>query len=80
MLVRAVEALMEGKGGAEADQFALFDPKAPKGSAPGERARGAFREAMVFLVGGGCVLEHHALQEMAAAAGTVGQAGLEMAG
>jgi hypothetical protein len=49
----AVEALMDGKqGSADFDAFAVLDPRLPAGRASLERAKGPFREAVVFVIGG----------------------------
>ncbi len=49
----AVEALMDGKQGSpDFEGFAVFDPKLPAGRATLERARGPFRESVVFVIGG----------------------------
>uniref|UniRef100_A0A7S0RXY2 SM/Sec1-family protein n=1 Tax=Chlamydomonas leiostraca TaxID=1034604 RepID=A0A7S0RXY2_9CHLO len=76
-LTGAVEALAEGKAGApEYDTYAVFDPKAPAGRAGLERAKGPFRDVMVFMIGGGSYLEREGLVAWAArsnaSAGTVG--------
>lgn len=63
----AVEALMDGKAGsAEFEGYAVFDPKAPGGRPAGlDRARGPFREAIVFMIGGGNYLEREVLSTWA---------------
>lgn len=58
---------MEGKQGApEFETFAVFDPKAPAGRSGPERAKGPFREAIVFMIGGGNYLEREVLSSWAA--------------
>jgi hypothetical protein len=66
-LTRAVEALMESKPGPETEQYLFLDPRGPKGggSEAASRNRGPFKEAIVFMVGGGNYLEHQGLQELA---------------
>ena len=49
------------QGTPEFDGYAVFDPKAPPGRATLERAKGPFREAMVFMIGGGTYYEREAL-------------------
>ena len=57
-----MEALSEGKAGSpEHDTYAVFDPKAPAGRAGLERAKGPFREVVVFMIGGGNYLERETL-------------------
>ncbi|GFR43762.1 hypothetical protein Agub_g4874 [Astrephomene gubernaculifera] len=61
-LAASVEALMEGKvGSPEFDSYAVFDPKLPPGRASVERAKGPFREGMVFMIGGGNYYERETL-------------------
>lgn len=62
-VTKAVESLMEGKGAQEAGTFLFMDPRLARGTAPGERALAAAREAVVFVIGGGTYLEYHSLQE-----------------
>lgn len=58
----ALEALMDGKQGSpEFENFVVMDPKLPPGRAGLERAKGPFREAIVFMIGGGNYLEREAL-------------------
>ncbi|KAF8065561.1 SLY1 [Scenedesmus sp. PABB004] len=58
----ALEALMDGKQGSpEFDGFAVLDPKLPPGRAGLDRAKGPFREALVFMIGGGNYLERENL-------------------
>ncbi|KAM0918025.1 hypothetical protein ACQ4PT_009388 [Festuca glaucescens] len=61
-LTRTVEALMEGKPNPEVDNYLLFDPRAPR-SGTGGQFRGAFREAIVFMIGGGNYTEYRSLIE-----------------
>lgn len=62
-LARIVEALMEGRPNPEVDSYLLFDPRAPKSSS-GSHLRGPFKEAIVFMIGGGNYVEHASLQEL----------------
>ncbi|KAK9829342.1 hypothetical protein WJX72_005270 [[Myrmecia] bisecta] len=55
----AVEALMDGKQTPDVDSFATFDPKAAPGRA--SKAAGPFKEAIVFMIGGGNYLEYESL-------------------
>lgn len=55
----AVEALMEAKPNPDTDGYAVFDPKAPLGKA--QRPAGGFKEAIVFMIGGGNYLEYESL-------------------
>lgn len=66
-LTRTVEALMEGKPNPEVDSYLVFDPRAPKSStgAGGNHLKGPFKEAIVFMIGGGNYLEYGSLQELA---------------
>lgn len=63
-LTRTVEALMDGRPNPETDSYVLFDPRAPKSSS-GSHLRGPFKEAIVFMIGGGNYMEHGGLQELA---------------
>ncbi|KAL9231898.1 hypothetical protein vseg_007060 [Gypsophila vaccaria] len=63
-LARTVEALMEGRPNPETDSYMMFDPRAPKSSS-GSHIRGPFKEAIVFMIGGGNYVEHGSLQELA---------------
>ncbi|GER42387.1 SEC1-family transport family protein [Striga asiatica] len=62
-LTRTVDALMEGKPNPEIDLYLIFDPRAPKSSS-GSHMRGPFKEAIVFMVGGGNYVEYGSLQEL----------------
>ncbi|KAF2282761.1 hypothetical protein GH714_043170 [Hevea brasiliensis] len=64
-LTRIVEALMEGKPNPEIDSYLVFDPRAPKSGAGSSHLKGPFKEAMVFMIGGGNYVEHGSLQELA---------------
>ncbi|KAJ7549979.1 hypothetical protein O6H91_07G077100 [Diphasiastrum complanatum] len=65
-LVRAVELLMEARPVPETESYLLFDPKVPKASGSGgHMARGPFKEAIVFMIGGGNYLEYGSLQDLA---------------
>eukprot|EP00878_Enallax_costatus_P003254 GHUV01003457.1.p1 GENE.GHUV01003457.1~~GHUV01003457.1.p1 ORF type:complete len:653 (+),score=212.17 GHUV01003457.1:296-2254(+) len=58
----ALEALMDGKQGTpEFESFAVMDPKLPAGRTGADRAKGPFREALVFMIGGGNYLERETL-------------------
>lgn len=63
-LARTVEALMEGRPNPEVESYLLFDPRAPKSSS-GSHLRGPFKEAIVFMIGGGNYMENASLQELA---------------
>ncbi|KAI8474656.1 MAG: SM/Sec1-family protein [Monoraphidium minutum] len=69
----ALDALVEGRPGPEFESFAVFDPKLPPGRAGLERAKGPFREAVVFMIGGGNYLEREQLAAWAAGAGAGGR-------
>ncbi|GAA0138790.1 membrane trafficking regulatory protein [Lithospermum erythrorhizon] len=64
---RTVEALMEGKPDPEIDSYLVFDPRAPKSTAgtSSNHLKGPFKEAIVFMVGGGNYVEYGSLQELA---------------
>ncbi|ERM96153.1 hypothetical protein AMTRI_Chr09g14420 [Amborella trichopoda] len=66
VLTRTVEALMEGKPNPDIDSYLLFDPRAPKSSAggAGNHLKGPFKEAIVFMIGGGNYVEYSSLQEL----------------
>uniref|UniRef100_M4E6S9 SEC1 family transport protein SLY1 n=1 Tax=Brassica campestris TaxID=3711 RepID=M4E6S9_BRACM len=64
-VTRTVEALTEGKPNPEFDSYLLLDPRAPKpSSGGGSHVKGPFREAMVFMIGGGNYVEYGSLQEL----------------
>lgn len=48
---------MEGRPGSEHEHYAVFDPKLPPGRSSPDQAKGPFREALVFVIGGGNYLE-----------------------
>lgn len=67
-LSRAVEALMEGKPNPEIESYLVFDPRAPKSGSAGSSSHlkgGPFKEAIVFMIGGGNYVEYGSLQELA---------------
>ncbi|CAL1372952.1 unnamed protein product [Linum trigynum] len=64
-LTRTVEALMEGKPNPEIDNYLVLDPRAPKSSSGAGGLKGPFKEAIVFMVGGGNYVEYEGLQELA---------------
>ncbi|XP_010935252.1 SEC1 family transport protein SLY1 [Elaeis guineensis] len=63
-LTRTVEALMEGKPNPEVDSYLVFDPRVPR-SGSGSQLRGPFKEAIVFMIGGGNYVEYRSLMELA---------------
>ncbi|CAK9150429.1 unnamed protein product [Ilex paraguariensis] len=66
-VARTVEALMEGKPNPEIDSYLVFDPRAPKSSTgtSSSHLKGPFKEAIVFMIGGGNYVEYGSLQELA---------------
>ncbi|KAK8314936.1 hypothetical protein V6Z12_D01G206200 [Gossypium hirsutum] len=62
-LTRTVEALMEGKPNPEIDSYLVFDPRAPKSSSgtSSSHLKGPFKEAIVFMIGGGNLGEYGSL-------------------
>ena len=62
-LTRTVEALMEGKPNPEIDLYVSFDPRSPR-SASSSHLKGPFREAIVFMIGGGNYIEYRSLMEL----------------
>ncbi|KAK5774752.1 SEC1 family transport protein SLY1 [Gossypium arboreum] len=66
-LTRTVEALMEGKPNPEIDSYLVFDPRAPKSSSgtSSSHLKGPFKEAIVFMIGGGNYVEYGSLQDLA---------------
>lgn len=66
-LTRTVEALMEGKPNPEIESYLIFDPRAPKSSSgsSGSHLKGPFKEAIVFMIGGGNYVEYGSLQMLA---------------
>ncbi|KAJ0966738.1 hypothetical protein J5N97_023655 [Dioscorea zingiberensis] len=63
-LTRTVEALMEGKPNPEVDSYLVFDPRSPRSGA-GMQLKGPFKEAIVFMIGGGNYVEYRSLMELA---------------
>lgn len=66
-VTRAVEALMEARLGPDTEAYLLFDPRSPKTSSlsRGQVTQGPFKEAIVFMIGGGNYNEYLSLQELA---------------
>ncbi|TQD95059.1 hypothetical protein C1H46_019327 [Malus baccata] len=66
-LTRTVEALAEGRPNPEIDSYLVFDPRAPKSSSGmgSSHLKGPFKEAIVFMIGGGNYVEYGSLQELA---------------
>ncbi|XP_044509257.1 SEC1 family transport protein SLY1-like [Mangifera indica] len=64
-LTRTVETLMEGKPNPEIDPYLMFDPRAPKSGSGSSHLKGPFKEAIVFMIGGGNYMEYGSLQELA---------------
>ncbi|GLJ52247.1 hypothetical protein SUGI_1111470 [Cryptomeria japonica] len=65
-MTRTVEALMEARPNPDIENYLLFDPRAPKSSSgAGNHSKGPFKEAIVFMVGGGNYIEYGSLQELA---------------
>ncbi|KAE8698770.1 SEC1 family transport protein SLY1 [Hibiscus syriacus] len=64
---QAVDALMEGKPNPEIDSYLVFDPPAPKSSSGSSSShlKGPFKEAIVFMIGGGNYVEYGSLQDLA---------------
>ncbi|XP_057749427.1 SEC1 family transport protein SLY1-like [Arachis stenosperma] len=65
-LARAVEALIEGRPNPEIDSYLIFDPRAPKSGSgtSSSHLKGPFKEAIVFMIGGGNYVEYCSLQEL----------------
>ena len=78
-LTRAVDSLVQGKEGGDTERWAYYDPKAAKGRGGagkgGARVSG-FKEAIVFVVGGGCYVEYVNLHEYAKRSGLSGGSGV----
>ncbi|KAK1373759.1 SEC1 family transport protein SLY1 [Heracleum sosnowskyi] len=66
-LTRTVDALMEGRPNPEIESYLVFDPRAPKSSSGSSSShlRGPFKEAIVFMIGGGNYVEYGSLQDLA---------------
>ncbi|KAL1818829.1 hypothetical protein ACET3Z_013698 [Daucus carota] len=64
-LTRTVDALMEGRPNPEIESYLVFDPRAPKSSSSSSHLRGPFKEAIVFMIGGGNYVEYGSLQDLA---------------
>ncbi|VVA95307.1 unnamed protein product [Arabis nemorensis] len=70
-VARTVEALTEGKPNAETFSYLMLDPRASKSGASSTHVKGPFREAIVFMVGGGNYIEYNSLQEITQRQGMV---------
>lgn len=63
---RAVESLMESKVAPDTESYLTFDPKSPKGGSAGvSLSKGPYKEAIVFMIGGGNYIEYGSIQEFA---------------
>lgn len=83
LLTPSLNTLSHSQGSPEWEGFAVMDPKLPPGRAGLDRARGPFREALVFMIGGGNYLEREALAAWAGRsqpARQVRRAGAQIAG
>lgn len=67
LMVSAVSSLMDPKPGqaSSVDDYIVLDPKAQAGKASADAAKGPFREAIVFVIGGGNYLEQARLSQWA---------------
>ncbi|CAL9227638.1 unnamed protein product [Arabidopsis halleri] len=64
-VARTVEALTEGKPNPKTDSYLVLDPRASKsGSSGNSYVKGPFKEAIVFMIGGGNYIEYSSLQEL----------------
>lgn len=65
-LTRTVEALMEGKPNPEIDSYLVLDPRIQRSSAgtSSSHLKGPFKEAIIFMIGGGNYVEYASLQEL----------------
>ena len=75
-LTRLVESLMANKEreAGDAERFVYLDPKTGRKTRPpaDARPRAPFRDALVFVVGGGCYAEYQNLQDWAKRASASG--------
>mmetsp|Transcript_8618 Transcript_8618/g.12859 ORF Transcript_8618/g.12859 Transcript_8618/m.12859 type:complete len:651 (-) Transcript_8618:37-1989(-) len=62
-VTRVVDNLAEGRSCPEDDTYCCLDPRQAKGASGEGRGR-KFAEVIVFIVGGGCLVEHFNLQEL----------------
>lgn len=61
---KVVEALMDQKGTPEIlDAHSIFDPKGSRRGGPSPAAKGKFREAILFMVGGGSYIEYQNVKD-----------------
>ncbi|XP_075500960.1 SEC1 family transport protein SLY1-like [Primulina tabacum] len=65
VLTRTVEAVMEGKPNPEIESYLVFDPRATKSGSSSSLIKGPFKDAIVFMIGGGNYVEYGSLQEFA---------------
>ncbi|KAF8049705.1 hypothetical protein N665_2142s0008 [Sinapis alba] len=64
-VAQTVEALAKGQPSLETDSYLMLDPIASKtGSSGSGHVKGPFREAIVFMIGGGNYIEYNSLQEL----------------
>ena len=64
-VTRLVDALMAGKESAEAERFQYFDPKQAKAKVGRARLTTGYKDAVVFVLGGGCYAEYQNVQDYA---------------
>lgn len=60
-LTRIVDALMDGRQNPEIESYLSFDPRAVRS---GAQFPGPFKEAIVFMIGGGNYIEYRSLMEL----------------
>ncbi|XP_073040763.1 SEC1 family transport protein SLY1-like [Primulina eburnea] len=65
LLTRTVEAVMEGKPNPEIESYLVFDPRSTKSGSSTSLIKGPFKDAIVFMIGGGNYVEYGSLQEFA---------------
>lgn len=64
-ITRIVENLSEGKSCQEDEQYSYFDPRLPANQQTQSKVIGQkYGEVVVFVIGGGCLMEHSNLQEL----------------
>lgn len=64
-ITRIVDNLSEGKTCQEDEQYCYFDPRLPANQQMQSRVIGQkYGEVVVFVIGGGCLMEHSNLQEL----------------
>ena len=64
-VTRVLDSLLHKAESQEAERFLYFDPKQPKGKGGRARLTAGYKDAVVFMLGGGCYAEYQNVQDYA---------------